>query len=121
MWCFDDVVHAPLQLVQSRLALAETVGKLGVDYACDPVDNENFSTRELPGSFQHGNRLVYPGNSMQQRDRGRMLSSQQADRAQVERPLDVRQPRPEFLQSRREKLCAIELHVRIDILPHEQE
>ncbi len=49
-----------------------------------------------------------------------MLGSQQSDGAQIQRLLNVRQARPEFLQSRREELRTLALQVRVRILRHQQ-
>src|SRR5712692_2352085 len=49
-----------------------------------------------------------------------MLSSQQSDGAKIERLLNVRQARSEFLQPRGEKLCTLSVQVRVRILRHKQ-
>ncbi len=74
----------------------EATGKLGVDHAGNPVHNEDLPAGELLGSFQHGNGLLHPTDSVQQRDRLRMLRSQQTGCAQIQRPLNIRQARLEF-------------------------
>jgi len=53
----------------------EATGKLGVDHAGNPVHNEDLPAGELLGSFQHGNGFLHPTDSVQQRDRRRMLRS----------------------------------------------
>ena len=94
---FFDVLQAPFQLLLGFLPLMEAPGKLGVDHAGNSVHNEDLPAGELLGSLQDGNGLFHPTDSVPQRDRRRMLSSQQTDSAQIQRPLDIRQARLEFL------------------------
>src|SRR2546425_886593 len=72
---FFNVVNTPLQLVLRGLSLMETVGKLRADRAGDPIHNEDLATGKFFGPVQHGNRLLHPTDSAQQRDGVCMLRS----------------------------------------------
>src|SRR4030095_13859857 len=94
---FLNVLNTPLQLLLRGLSLMETVGKLRPDRAGDPIHNEDVAAGKFFGPIQYGNRLLYPSDSAQQRNRVRMLRSQQGDHAQIERLLRIRETRLEIL------------------------
>src|SRR5262245_32878911 len=68
VWRLFSVHDAPLQLVMSRLPLMETVWKLRMDGASNPVYNEHLAAGESLGLFQHGNGLFHPSDSSKHRN-----------------------------------------------------
>ena len=121
MWGFVDIFDTPNQLLLRSLSLIKAIGKLGVDHSGNPIHHENFPTGKALGFRQDGNGLFHPTDPAQQWNRMCMLGSQQPNRAQIQRLLNIRQPRLEFLQPHVEKLNALRLHIGIGILPHQQE
>ncbi len=87
-----------------------------MDDAGNPVHDEDLPSGKLLGLIEDRNRVLHVTDSVQQRNRRCMLSSQQCDGAQIQRLLSVGQARSEFLQSCREKLSALTLQVRVRVL-----
>src|ERR1700728_1434520 len=98
----------------------EETRKLGSDNAGNPIDNEDLPPGKLLGLIEDRYRFFHVTDSVQQRNGRCILGSQQSGGAQIERLLNVGQARSEFVQSRREKLSALSLQVRVRILCHQQ-
>src|SRR5215831_7457575 len=75
MRSFIHVRNTPSQFIIGRFPLMKTVGKLGTNDAADPVHDEDLAAGKLFGALQHGNGLLHPGDSMQERNILGVLSS----------------------------------------------
>ena len=115
-----DVLQAPDELILRGLPLMEETGQLRVDDAGNPVHNEDLPSGKLLGLFEYRNGFFHVTHSIEQRDRRRMLRSQQTDGAQIQGLLRAAKTGAEFLQPRRKKLHPLILQVGVRILGHQE-
>src|SRR5262249_25229781 len=76
---------------------------------------------ELLCLIEGGDRVLYIPVALQKRHRGSILSAQQANDSQVQRPLNRRQPGLKFPKMRAKKFRSLVLQVRIRELIHQYE
>src|SRR5262245_13094848 len=116
-----DVFDAPIQLFTRGVSLTKEARKLCVNYAGDPVHDENVAARQLLCLVENSYRFINIAIAAQERQRRRMLGTQQADDAQVKRLLHRRQTAVEFLEAGREEFHSFTLPVGVHVCSHEQE
>ena len=115
------VRHAPAQVGQRCLALAEEPGQLRPHDARHPPHDECFVAREPLRLVEHAHRVAHPAIALQQRNLVRMSCPQRCDRAQVDGTLPIAELGVEALAQLVDVGGALGVPVGIGELAHQQE